>query len=425
MKAFLDTMIWLHFRPVEDVDPAALGWKPEHTTIVVPRVTIEELDKHKSQHRNSRVRQRARTVLQLIEKAGNAAIHLKNGLALEVRLMPPSLQPEDLRLDSSRPDDRLVTAVMACVESEGGEVILYTDDTTPRLLAKNLGLNARNFPEALRLAEEPDPVEKENRELRTELKRLRTHQADLTCQFGLPLPPGKLLEVSLKKILPLTGEHLTAALVKIDQEFPVPHPLTRHPLYNPLQIGFAGISTPSPDEFARYDREVAAYREQIQQYLRDSYQHGVESEYATTLSIEITNSGKAPAEDVDLYLHFPDGCLVYEEMPDEPEAPAEPERPMSQFERLSKFTPSYVPSFSDLPDLGAMQRNFSLRKTNSYEATQKFSRIKHGHAVSVHPFVLTFASYAEARSFSIEYRITAANMPESVKGALNVKVVKS
>lgn len=74
---------------------------------------------------------------------------------------------------------------------------------------------------------------------------------------------------------------------------------------------------------------------------------------------------------------------------------------------------------------GEVGEDFSLCKTtNSYEVRDSFQRIKHGHSADVKEFTLTFSSYANAGSFGIDYRITAANLPVPVEGRLNVKVVK-
>jgi hypothetical protein len=40
------------------------------------------------------------------------------------------------------------------------------------------------------------------------------------------------------------------------------------------------------------------------------------------------------------------------------------------------------------------------------------------------PFALTFASFATAKSFQTDYRVSAGNLPSIVTGVLNVKVTK-
>jgi hypothetical protein len=67
---------------------------------------------------------------------------------------------------------------------------------------------------------------------------------------------------------------------------------------------------------------------------------------------------------------------------------------------------------------------FSLTKTNSYKVEDAFPRIKHGQAGIIRPLMILFDSYESASSFQITYRISAANLPEPVKGALNVVIKK-
>jgi hypothetical protein len=54
VAAFLDTMIYLHYRPVAEID-----WQRVLDTarvdILVPRITVRELDRHKNTHASSRI----------------------------------------------------------------------------------------------------------------------------------------------------------------------------------------------------------------------------------------------------------------------------------------------------------------------------------------------------------------------------------
>ncbi|KPJ72399.1 MAG: hypothetical protein AMS14_07805 [Planctomycetes bacterium DG_20] len=55
MDVFLDTMILLHYRPLDELDlPRIVG--TDQVVVVVPRITLRELDRHKNIHTSRRVR---------------------------------------------------------------------------------------------------------------------------------------------------------------------------------------------------------------------------------------------------------------------------------------------------------------------------------------------------------------------------------
>jgi len=65
---FIDTNIFLHCQPIEDIP-----WKDildvEEAVICIAPIVIEELDDKKDSHRLSKIRERARKALQLIERS--------------------------------------------------------------------------------------------------------------------------------------------------------------------------------------------------------------------------------------------------------------------------------------------------------------------------------------------------------------------
>ena len=64
---FLDTNCYMHYRPIEEIDwEAVLGGSP--VRIVLPRVVMNELDKHKDSHPQSKMKERVRRTLRHIEE---------------------------------------------------------------------------------------------------------------------------------------------------------------------------------------------------------------------------------------------------------------------------------------------------------------------------------------------------------------------
>jgi hypothetical protein len=431
MKIFLDTMIWLHYQPIDDVDIRDVASAAEPITIVVPRITLKELDKHKDQHKSSKVRDRARRTLNLIEQAsGDPNFRLKNGVQIELYQRIPFVDFEKLGLSKESGDEYLIATVLTYQSERPNEVVwLYTEDTTPRITAKPLGVNAVAFPEHLKLAPEPDPLEKENRELKAELNRLKTARPNLEFGFLVNGVRAGTLVINLEKPVGFATEAVNAMIQELRVKYPhKPIAPTFQPGDNAafvkqlLSMESAAIPR---EEYARYNRDVDEYLKAAGEFFRRTHQQQVEKTLSHPLRIQVANVGSVPAEDVDVWLHFPDGCLLYEELPEEMEEPSPPVAPMSRLEMMHNGLGLHIPS-SRLNDFGSLKLpgGFSLRKTNSYEITDHFNRIKHGHAECVNEFILTFSAFDSAASFQVDYRVTAANLPTPLVGTLNVRVEK-
>lgn len=145
------------------------------------------------------------------------------------------------------------------------------------------------------------------------------------------------------------------------------------------------------------------------------------------------NDGTAPAEDVDIYLHFPDGFELSDEALDEPRKPQPPKKPLTALEKLGQdplrglsMRPPYIPSpstrISNDPPPNVSGPN--IRRTKSYDVHLKVRKIKHNSPVSFDPLYITFGSLESAKSFGIKYRINAGNMLREAKGFLNVIIKK-
>ncbi|MBP7476722.1 MAG: hypothetical protein KA810_15845, partial [Pyrinomonadaceae bacterium] len=82
LKLFVDTMIFLHYRPLDELDLKTLTGGDE-VSIVITNVLLHELDKHKSSHPIRKIRDRALRVLQDFEKGLDANESSERALPLE------------------------------------------------------------------------------------------------------------------------------------------------------------------------------------------------------------------------------------------------------------------------------------------------------------------------------------------------------
>jgi hypothetical protein len=61
-----------------------------------------------------------------------------------------------------------------------------------------------------------------------------------------------------------------------------------------------------------------------------------------------------------------------------------------------------------------------MKRSNSYEVRAHVEQLMHGMIVHLDKLYLLFESREAVRSFSIDYRLLAANLPEKVAGKLHV-----
>jgi hypothetical protein len=192
----------------------------------------------------------------------------------------------------------------------------------------------------------------------------------------------------------------------------------------------------SPEDAERYNKSLEEFFTAYEKYLFAL--NDFQSELSRTVRLEILlcNDGTCPAEDIDIFLHFPNGfsLLAEHELPKEPKAPKPPARPRTMVEQMADpgFGRTILGSYNlapRIPDYNVpTQRNVShpsIRRTNSYDVDIGITRAKHGLPEPLESMYVVFDSFQDAVSFKIEYSIHAENLPEPVTGELHVVVVYS
>ena len=188
------------------------------------------------------------------------------------------------------------------------------------------------------------------------------------------------------------------------------------------------MDTIPQSEYDRYNADLDRLYGEYLQYVRDSGIHDTLPSRLIKLELELSNTGTVPAEDVELFLHFPDGFEMYleEDLPGSVQKPNAPEPPRKTGD-LMRPQISAIPNMlvsagvfqSPLDDAGP---SLSLRKTNSYDAERQFSRIKHGYSGLIEPMMVVFGSQDEVAPFNFSYEVTAANLPLPISGTMHVAV---
>jgi len=420
---FVDTNVLLHFRRLGEIPWDSVVNQPR-VKILITRGVIRELDRIKSDHGSSKIRDRARGVLKEIDTwHRSTATEVRLGVSVQIYSVLPRGPLADLGLDAMSADDVLIATLKEFQPDEPGKVWLATDDTGARITARTLDVSCIELPEKLRLPEQQDPLVLENAKLKEDLRRavsvprpqlaLRLADGQPFLRIQKPAPPDH--EQDLKE--------RTRVLAEIREQHP---PL----LVQETEMGALG---PAPEEIERYNGDLETY---IKTY-GDFYDAGIlykrQRDLTFLLGLQLENVGRLPADDIDVSMHFPDGFEVT--TPDllaaEPTKPALPRRPRSVVElSIAKMVPhlgfaSPMPRASIFPMLDSLgpKPNVSeleIVRTESHVVSCKVRRLKHGDRADLGELAIVYLIHADLKSFELKYRINAANMPDDVEGSLPV-----
>lgn len=438
----LDTNTFLHYVSLEQIDWNELFPGKKVVLFICPPV-IRELNKHKDAPRTAKLRDRAATALRRIDCWADAAppITLRDQVELRFTIHEPGIDFAAHNLVRHIEDDHLI-AVLIQLQTEASPtpVVLLTRDTGLKLKARTQGVSVSALPDSALLPDEALPSEKRIKELETQVRELQNARPKLRLafsgggsNFNLKFHRSELLSESdiTDRVAELTNKH-----PKMD-DTPRAAPnsdATRSSLYE-LFNAASSLAAVDPQSVKRYNEDLDSFFTESEEYLRKLADFRSWESRTAAISLILVNDGSSPADDVDIFLHFPDGFELFEEddYEKEPEAPKAPRKPRSIFEETTAgfSMPGLLSRNYFAPDLSGMARmpigpsNVSapkIKRTNSYDVKVHVGRAKHGIEVALDVLYITFDPESGPRSFAIDYAIHASNLPKRVSGTLNVIV---
>lgn len=440
--AFLDTNIFLHYQPFNQVN-----WLNELSStevdIAIAPIVIRELDHHKDQHSNSKIRNRARASLKKIESVitGQGGVNLLKGIRV-IHIDEPSLSFTDYGLRDDVNDDHLIAC---CIERKSLEydekVVLITGDTGPRIKAHKHDIEFFDLEESLKLPNSDDEDEKEKKELENKLQKLQNSIPNLQLGFKdgdqhIIFKISEPIEIDRRKveekIEELKSEYPKQFPEKPDLDLPpgLSHQLAQIRRSASLMPGFG---KPSEEEYERYNSELDDYFKSYEEYFYKVAE--LKNKEIRTIKIEVVlfNRGTAPASDIDIFMHFPDGFILHNEddLPDPIEPPNPPIEPMSSLEKMNSYSfglplsHAYRPNYSNIPISNPNISSVNIKKSNSYDVEYSVMKLKQHLNAPCDVLYVYFEERKDINSFGIDYRINAANIPHEIKGKLNVVIEDS
>jgi len=420
---FLDTNIFEQFQPIHDIDWPSVA-SCTSVALIIPPIVIRELNEHKDSASRGRLRRKADSTLKELHALSRnpTPIVIRQCVELLFEKREPLLDFVSYGLDEHVNDDRLIASAIAFAEAQGlpaETVLVATGDFGLQLKAEGQPrITCLPIPETYRLPAESDDEEKELRQLQRDLLQLRNTLPDLKLSF----PNGKdFCEATIQA--QLSHENRIAELIEKERK--------KYPfLQKTTPAAPAGwmFSLSGPEAIERYNRELETYFADYATWL----QHGSTNTnwWALTLklTLQLSNSGGAPARDAHIDLHFPDGFEVLgsDDLPEKAEKPEPPLRPEEELASRMRLS---LPSLDFLhrpPVLGRRPNAtvVSIKKSKSYDVRLEVEELKHTETETLPSVYIHFHAFDSAEGFQFSWRAVAANHPRPFSGALHVKLVR-
>ena len=422
--AFIDTNVLLHYQFFRDVDWAQeLG--AEEATLVFAPVVVEELDERKWAG-TRRTRARAKKVLKALTGLGLSATPGK--MRPGVQILALDEEPTDAlfvrhRLQPRISDDRLLASVLAFAASQ-------TSNAAIKVLTADMGLSlkaaTRQIPvasphERLRRDDEPDETERELETARRQLAALRAAAPKLK----LTLAGEDVLEDQVRR----SGEFGAEKLGHLLEAWRSKHPyVTATPdsivMPGGSRVPLGGLAgLPgfwSKKAAARHNAEIDRVSREYEAFLRrwpacvNALARCIEFRFV------LENAGTAPADDIDILISARANGKWLEEFPELPTPPAMP-RARNPLDLRFMVQPRPW-DLGSLPVRDDPIHGPIIREDEPASVRYTVKRVKHHVPCDLPAVFFQFDSDEEVRSFTVRYRLLAANVQEPKSNDLHVKL---
>jgi predicted nucleic acid-binding protein len=448
---FLDTNIFLHYQDIDQIDWSQI-LKANKVLIVIPPITIHEINKIKDTYPKSRVRNRAAASLKkLFSLFQNGTLaQLRANVEIQLEDREPTIDFNSYQLNRDVQDDHYLASIISYRnETPDADIIFVTADEGVILWGKatKQGITTFKLSDDLRLPEEPDPDQETIRQLKQDLLKYESKKPLLFLKFKdalqhatfvIPPPLISNQDEDQRELSEIKSKYPPKEQTSLSITLDDKKKSTKIEKEDSLSKKFIGINASmlesiSLDEIRKYNKELEIFYQNYEQYLGDKLSYKNLKLLTIKLLISLFNDGTEPAEDIDIKMHFPDGSDLFtdESYPNFPILPKPPSPPKTMMQiAMEGFSLSRVPYLGrdfipSIPTSKSPPPNVSspnIKRTNSFDVEIHVQRLKHHLHEPFETLHIVFNSYETAKSFHVRYEIFTANIPEKTTGTLHVIV---
>ena len=415
---FIDTNIALHFRKMDEIDWQQLTGADKVVVVISP-VLVKELEKQKITNPSRKTRHRASETVKWL---GSFNFKDNDSIRDGVFLHFIGHEPKDFKshsLSRDIADDNLIASALDyhLQHNLDQPVFIVTDDLGIKIkVAARESIEIIKLSDEHRLKVEPDKLEAENTKLRQRVALLESRIPKLSVAFEGGL--NKLERCFVKSTISAKSTMkdvlspsqirkkylLKAEDVSAEEKRPEPRGTIEH--LN-AQLGSPTYQNKMLEEYYEsYDKYCAdkvAYEEKISLYF--------------WLQLVISNTGTAPASEIDLYLYLPEGVKAVDDLPAKPKCPSPPgER---------KYDPMidwHLRNYAHLTSAHSANSNNGKPRIEDGGSVLRISvdNLKHGFERKCNDITLRFQDWQSLKSFEIKFSISANEIPVETEGKLHV-----
>ena len=179
VTAFLDTNVFLHYRPLDELDWCSI-LQADTVEIKIAPVVTRELEAQKTLHQSGKIRERATTALNFLRKylGQKPPREVREGVTLDFLVKEPTPEfatARDLNLQLG--DDRSLGTLLLYREANvDAPCVLVTGDLPLTVKAAHYEVDLIVPSETFLLPTEADPSQKKLKQLEAELVRYKSRE---------------------------------------------------------------------------------------------------------------------------------------------------------------------------------------------------------------------------------------------------------
>ena len=417
---FIDANTALHFKRPDQVDWLKLTGAGKVVLVATP-ILLRELEEQKIINNSRKLRERAAKYIKWLDNFVEVpGTEVRSKVTWMFLTDEPQIDFGAERLSETISDDQLIASVL-CHSSQSDErPIVATADIGLKVKLKNRRIEVLVLPDDLRLPDEPDPIERENEDLRNKITRLESRMPRLSITFedSAEYHTLRIREpnfINVKSLEQIKKEH--------------PYETTSEETGRPSSAtGLYATELRSRENHrSRYNLELDKYFRDYQVFLDQcaAWQETICMHHM--IKIDIANVGTAPASNVDVELYFPERVIPVDEddIPDKPKPPIAPEQNQGSFDSFLMGNRNFNVLGSALEQSKRLTAHLHGEPDIDLDENSiciSYLKLKHGFRKVCDPLIFRFVSRDTEKSFKINYRLSANELPDAVEGYLHIRI---
>lgn len=409
---FLDTNIYLHYIDVEQINWDKIVGDTS-ITIVVPRITIREIDQHKDQSRR-KIQKRAKVISAKFAQAFLEGKTFKYSFALCDEPAASSFDGGKFNIHIN--DDWFILSALHS-NYDVADIVVISSDTNLLLKAKENGLDFRKMSDEYRLKEELSDEEKEIKALKAELEKYKNRQPKPSVIFEKEESDKLILKRPNRRNI---EDELSICMEKLKGKYPY---WKNEKNFAPTSLlGFPLLIT--QEQIDKYNTELDDYFKKEEIFQRFLLQKDILNERFKKLVFGVVNDGNAQTGDMNIFLKFPANINLYNQnckVSIDDIAPIVPtsyglDRKFLRSMEVDKYLRPF--SGNGIPQIYCWDTEHPIKKR---EFKFKYSNLNHGGMIRYLDIKDSiYIDIGSCDSFNIRWGIIDSKLIEPIEGILHV-----